>query len=126
MNKSELIAALSTADGVSEKKAAQVLDLILDEMTEALRCGERVEIRGFGSLIVKDYPAYQGRNPRSRETITVAGKRLPHFKVGKELRARINGEWTAKDSVSPALDSPRSATSASIATGWTSEPPDTD
>lgn len=90
MNKSELIAALSTADGVSEKKAAQVLELILAEMTEALKRGERVEIRGFGSLIVKQYPAYQGRNPRSRETISVEGKRLPHFKVGKELRARIN------------------------------------
>ncbi len=126
MNKSELIAALSIADGIPEKKAAQVVELILAEMTEALRRGDRVEIRGFGSLVVKDYPTYQGRNPRSRESITVEGKRLPHFKVGKELRARINGEPLEDSEESHSPVAPASSTDGSAPILGQAEPRDTD
>jgi integration host factor subunit beta len=61
-------------------------------MTEALVEGGRIEIRGFGSFVVKDYKAYMGRNPKTGEVIQVHRKKLPFFKVGKELRERVNQE----------------------------------
>jgi integration host factor subunit beta len=59
-------------------------------MTQALKRGERIEIRGFGSFTSKSYDAYTGRNPRTGETIHVPAKRLPFFKVGKELKERVD------------------------------------
>jgi integration host factor subunit beta len=59
-------------------------------MTEALQRGDRIEIRGFGSFTSKSYEAYTGRNPRTGETIHVPAKRLPFFKVGKELKERVD------------------------------------
>ena len=61
-------------------------------MTEALAQGERVELRGFGVFEVRQRAARQGRNPRTGVAIAVAAKRVPFFKVGKELRKRVNGE----------------------------------
>jgi integration host factor subunit beta len=59
-------------------------------MTAALRSGERIEIRGFGSFVVNDYKAYLGRNPKTGEPIEVKPKKLPFFKVGKELREKLS------------------------------------
>jgi integration host factor subunit beta len=59
-------------------------------MTNALQQGEGIEIRGFGSFTVRDYKAYEGRNPRTGDTVHVRPKRLAFFKVGKELRERVN------------------------------------
>jgi integration host factor subunit beta len=59
-------------------------------MTDALAAGDRIEIRGFGSFVAKHYQARMGRNPRSGATIPVPAKRLPFFKVGKELRERVD------------------------------------
>jgi integration host factor subunit beta len=59
-------------------------------MTQALQQGEGIEIRGFGSFTVRDYKAYEGRNPRTGDTVHVSPKRLAFFKVGKELRERVN------------------------------------
>jgi integration host factor subunit beta len=59
-------------------------------MAEELADSGRIEIRGFGSFVVKDYKAYMGRNPKTGEVIEVRPKRLPFFKVGKELRERVN------------------------------------
>ena len=59
-------------------------------MVKALERGEGIEIRGFGSFTVRKYKAYEGRNPRTGETVHVAEKRLPFFKVGKDLRERVN------------------------------------
>jgi integration host factor subunit beta len=64
--------------------------LVFEQMTEALRRGDRIEIRGFGSFTSKSYDAYTGRNPRTGETIHVPAKRLPFFKVGKELKERVD------------------------------------
>jgi integration host factor subunit beta len=66
------------------------VNLVFDQMTEALRRGDRIEIRGFGSFTNKSYEAYTGRNPRTGQTIHVPAKRLPHFKVGKELKERVD------------------------------------
>ena len=90
MNKSELVDALANENSLTYKKAEEIVNLIFDSMAETLCTGGRIEIRGFGSFVVKDYKSYMGRNPKTGEVIKVRPKRLPFFKVGKELRERIN------------------------------------
>ncbi|ABA88701.1 integration host factor, beta subunit [Syntrophotalea carbinolica DSM 2380] len=90
MNKSELIDALAEKKGLTYKRAEEIVNIVLDTMSDTLVEGGRIEIRGFGSLVVKDYKAYIGRNPKTGEEIEVKPKKLPFFKVGKELRERIN------------------------------------
>jgi integration host factor subunit beta len=90
MNKSELIAELAQEAEIQESVAEFVTNEIIGVMTNALVEGEGIEIRGFGSFIVKEYEAYTGRNPKSGATIRVAPKKLPFFKVGKELKERVN------------------------------------
>ena len=75
---------------LSVREAASIVNTIIDMMTEALARGESIEIRGFGSFIVKDYDTYTGRNPKTGEQITVQPKKLPFFKVGKDLREQVN------------------------------------
>ena len=89
MNKSEMIETLAEKRGLSVKKAEEIVSTIFDAMTGALLAGERIEIRGFGSFVVNDYKAYTGRNPKTGESIAVKPKKLPFFKVGKELKSRI-------------------------------------
>ena len=90
MNKSELIEALGSRKNLSFKKAEEIVNIIFDSMSSELAAGGRIEIRGFGSFMVKEYKAYMGRNPKTGEIIQVHPKRLPFFKVGKELRDRVN------------------------------------
>lgn len=90
MNKSELVEALANENGLTYKKAEEIVNLLFDSMAETLSDGGRIEIRGFGSFVVKDYKSYMGRNPKTGEVIKVRPKRLPFFKVGKELRERVN------------------------------------
>ncbi len=90
MNKSELIDTLSKKEGLTEKQAADVVNLIFKGFGEQLKRGGRIEIRGFGSFVVRNYEAYTGRNPKTGETIQVAPKKLPFFKVGKELKERVD------------------------------------
>ena len=92
MNKSDLIAALASNSNITHKKAAEVANLIFDEMTTELVKGGRIEIRGFGSFSNKVYKSYTGRNPKTKELIHVPEKRLPYFKAGKELRLRVDLE----------------------------------
>ena len=94
MNKSDLIQGLVKLTGqkenMSEKKATDVVNLIFKSFTDELKGGGRVEIRGFGSFVVRKYDSYIGRNPKTGSNIKVAAKRLPFFKVGKELRENVN------------------------------------
>jgi integration host factor subunit beta len=89
MNKSELIEALAAKKGLSFKKAEEIINTIFDTMTDALVAGDRIEIRGFGSFVVNEYKSYVGRNPKTGESIEVKPKKLPFFKVGKELKERV-------------------------------------
>lgn len=91
MNKSELVEALSIKKNLTYKKSEQIVNLVFDSMADALINDDRIEIRGFGSFMVKDYKAYMGRNPKTGEVIEVKPKKLPFFKVGKELRERVDG-----------------------------------
>ena len=90
MNKSELIEALSLEKDLTHKRAEHIINLIFNSMAEELSNDGRIEIRGFGSFVVKEYKAYTGRNPKTGETIHVKDKKLPFFKVGKELRERVD------------------------------------
>ena len=93
MTKSELIEQLAQrANGVTTKVAEVVVNTIFQGMREALVDGDRIEIRGFGSIKVKTYGTYTGRNPKTGESIVVPAKKLPFFKVGKELRERVDAE----------------------------------
>jgi len=93
MNKSQLIEALAEEIGVSLREADTITSTVLDAMAETLAEGGSIEIRGFGSFVVKEYATYFGRNPKTGEKIKVPPKKLPFFKVGKELRERVNSEY---------------------------------
>ena len=90
MNKSELIERLAEKSGLVVMQAEEIVKLVIDHMRTALCDGHRIEIRGFGSFTVKAYNSRMGRNPKTGEPIKVKAKKLPAFKVGKELRERLN------------------------------------
>jgi integration host factor subunit beta len=90
MNKSDLIDVLSIKETLTEKNASEIVNLIFDGFADTLKKGGRIEIRGFGSFSVRKYGAYTGKNPRTGEKVKVKPKKLPFFKVGKELRERVN------------------------------------
>ena len=91
MNKSDLITALSDKESLTEKNASEIVHLIFDGFTDTLKKGGRIEIRGFGSFTVREYKAYKGRNPKNGEHVEVKPKRLPFFKVGRELKKMVDG-----------------------------------
>jgi integration host factor subunit beta len=95
VTKSELIEQLSESLKLPKGKAELVVKVMFDAMVGALERGERIEIRGFGSFEVRSYKPYEGRNPRTGEPVQVKAKRLPFFKVGKELRERVNASTGA-------------------------------
>ena len=94
MTKADLINIISDKAGITRVKAETVVNTIFDSMVEALLKDDRIEIRGFGSFVNRDYEAYKGRNPRTGEVIEVSQKKLPFFKVGKELKEDINKSIT--------------------------------
>lgn len=90
VNKSELIEKLAQRTQINVIQSEEVVNLIYRKMRDTLISGGRIEIRGFGSFVVKEYGAYEGRNPKTGEKIPVPPKKLPFFKVGKELKERID------------------------------------
>ena len=90
MNKIELINALKNECKISQKEAATIFDLFFDKISSALAEGDRVELRGLCTFFVKEYESYNGRNPRTGETVAVSPKKLPVFKCGQELKRRVD------------------------------------
>ncbi len=90
MNKSDLIVALAKEADLPLRKSEEIVNLVFETMSGALIDGDRIEIRGFGSFMVKEYKGYTGRNPKTGEKISVTEKRLPFFKTGKELREKAD------------------------------------
>lgn len=90
MNRSDLIAKLAERSKITHTQAEQVVNIIYKKMVDTMVEGSRIEIRGFGSFVVKKYDGYEGRNPKTGVRIPVPPKRLPFFKVGKELKERID------------------------------------
>jgi integration host factor subunit beta len=90
MNKAKLIEMVSERMRIPSNAAKVIVNTIFDSMRESLEKGERIEIRGFGSFVVRQYGAYKGRNPKTGKTVDVPPKRLPYFKVGKELKKKVD------------------------------------
>jgi integration host factor subunit beta len=92
MNKSDIINKLAIKHDLPEKIATQIVNLVFDGFAEELKNGGRIEIRGFGSFSVREYETYTGRNPKTGDFIEVKPKRLPFFKVGKELKEIVDSK----------------------------------
>ena len=91
MTKSELIDKLAQKQSkLAYKDVELAVKEMLDQMTQTLATGERIEIRGLGSFSLHYRPGRTGRNPKTGETVTLTPKYVPHFKPGKELRERVN------------------------------------
>ena len=97
MTKSELIDAVAQRTRIAKSRAEQVVNCVFEAMTEALEGDEGIEIRGFGSFTVRHYKAYNGRNPRTGKPVPVPPKRLPFFKVGKELKELVNAPLAERE-----------------------------
>lgn len=90
MNKSDLIAELAKRKDIPLQRAETVVEEFFGTMIRGMTSGNRVEIRGFGSFSVRSYDSYIGRNPKTGESVTVPPKRLPFFKMGKEMKDALN------------------------------------
>jgi integration host factor subunit beta len=91
MTKSELVEKLSLKlRHLSKTEVEVIVDTLFGKMQDALKNGQRIEIRGFGTFEVRQRPARQGRNPRSGSTVYIQNRKVPFFRVGKELHERLN------------------------------------
>ena len=92
MTKSDLVQTLSEkVTSLTKKECEVIVDTVFHHMKDALQRGEKIEIRGFGSFTVRVRRAKEGRNPKTGEKDSIPEKRIPFFKVGKELRELVNG-----------------------------------
>jgi integration host factor subunit beta len=99
MTKSELIERIAESqDQLSAKDVELGVKLILEQMSQSLASGDRIEIRGFGSFSLHFRAPRMGRNPKTGEAVKLEGKYVPHFKPGKELRDRVNADLDAEKS----------------------------
>ncbi|MGB7738421.1 MAG: integration host factor subunit beta [Steroidobacteraceae bacterium] len=110
MTKSELIELIAAKQShLPAKDVELAVKQVLEIMSDALAQGQRIEIRGFGSFSLHFRPPRQGRNPKTGETVALAGKYVPHFKPGKDLRERVN---EPDDDLSPPASSRSSASTS--------------
>jgi integration host factor subunit beta len=90
MTKADLIAVIEKQANLSPKQAEKIVNICFDSMIQSLYDDERIEIRGFGSFANRNYKAYEGRNPKTGKVVIVEPKKVPFFKVGKELKEMVN------------------------------------
>ena len=90
MNKMDLIEKIRERAGLTKIAAKTLVNRFFDDMADTLAAGDRIELRGFCSFHVKEHDGYTGRNPKTGEKIKVGRKKLPFFKVGKELKERVD------------------------------------
>jgi integration host factor subunit beta len=90
MNRADLAKKLSEKEDIPAKDAKVIVDLLFNLMQEALEKGDRIEIRGFGSVEIRNYGNYKGRNPKTGQSVDVRPKKVPFFKLGKELKEMVN------------------------------------
>lgn len=90
MTKSELVETVAKQSEITLDRAAVVVNAMFEQMVEAMKRGERIEVRNFGNFTVKDYNGYEGRNPKTGTRVQVPPKRLPFFKAGLGLRNLLN------------------------------------
>jgi integration host factor subunit beta len=92
MTKADIIKVLADQVGLTRREAAEVLSVVLDGVVEAIKDGEKVELRGFGSFRTRTRQARAGRNPRTGAQVQVPPKLVPYFKPGKQLREILGGK----------------------------------
>ena len=90
MNKAELITSMAEKSQLTKKDAESALKAFIDSVQEALENGDKVQLIGFGTFETRERAAREGRNPRTKETITIPASTVPVFKAGKEFRDRVN------------------------------------
>jgi len=90
LNKFELIQKLKVKCNLTKDEASRIVEIFFNEMADAFVKGERFEIRGLWSFFIKEYQGYSGRNPKTGKKASVAPKKLPFFKCGKELKERVD------------------------------------
>src|ERR1039457_5088812 len=95
MTKQQLIEKVAAKTEMAKAQAEAAVDSVFEMIAEALQANERVDLRGFGSFVVKERKERQGRNPRTGEAITIAAKRDANFKPGKELMEKLVQGQTA-------------------------------
>ena len=97
MTKSELIERIASQQTqLSAKDVELAVKTMIEHMSQSLSQGERIEVRGFGSFSLHYRPPRIGRNPKTGDSVALAGKYVPHFKPGKELRDRVNAAYQAE------------------------------
>lgn len=90
MTKADLIVALEKHANLTHKQSETIVNICFDSMIKSLFDDERIEIRGFGSFANRNYKAYEGRNPKTGKIVKVSPKKVPFFKVGKELKEMVD------------------------------------
>ncbi len=90
MNKSELVSAIAEKSGLSKADAKKALDATVEAIAGAMKAGDKVALVGFGTFSVAERPERQGINPATKETITIAAKKVAKFKAGSDLESAIN------------------------------------
>ena len=90
MNKAELITSMAEKSQFTKKDAESALKAVIDSVQEALENGDKVQLIGFGTFETRERAAREGRNPRTKETITIPASTVPVFKAGKEFKDRVN------------------------------------
>jgi len=117
MTKRELIeAVIHERSTIPRREAEALVNSVFASLAEALARGERIEIRGFGSFIVKRRNAREGLNPKTGEVVSVMAKRVPFFKAGKELKQRVDRQPTALPTATqPTASAGAAASQATVA-----------
>ena len=90
MTKADLVNQVADKAKLQHRQAEVIVNLVFDLMTDALKRDDRIEIRGFGSFVNREYGSYQGRNPKTGAVVQVSPKKVPFFKVGKELKELVD------------------------------------
>lgn len=89
MNKTELVAAIADKAGISKKDADKAVAAFIEAVTETLKSGDKLQLVGFGSFEVRERPERTGRNPQTKETITIPASKVPAFKAGAALKTAV-------------------------------------
>jgi len=98
MTKAELVTQVALKTELTKQQTAEVVDLLLECIIQALQAGDKVELRGFGSFRRRDRRPRLGRNPKTGEVVAVSAQSVPFFKTGKRLQARLNPELAPSSS----------------------------
>ena len=99
MTKAELVARVAQKTELTNKQTAEIIDLFLQCIVEALQAGDKVELRGFGSFRCRDRRPRQGRNPRTGDPVEVPARTVPFFRAGSILQAQLNSDLTPSSSL---------------------------